>query len=35
MLTEEEWKEFTGEGVIQSNGSEQETEVEQVQQGLF
>ena len=35
ILTEEEWKEFTGEGVVQSNGSEQETEVEQTQQGLF
>ena len=35
MLTEKEWKEFTGDGVKHGNGSEQETEVKQAQQGLF
>jgi len=35
LLTEEEWKEFTGEGLVQGSGSEQETEVGQAQQGLF
>jgi hypothetical protein len=35
MLTEEEWKEFTGESVVESDGSSSEQEEELAQQGLF